>query len=74
MTGKDRVLLAKYAINVDDDKWILGITRRTAQETLDLIKACLYLGYEPTDILTSKAWVTLVNKVKALEEKTSNDG
>lgn len=69
-SDEDLALLNEHAFELDG-RWLFpgSQVRRSAEETLILIKACLALGCEVTDILPAKTWVTLVNKVLALETR-----
>jgi hypothetical protein len=70
--AEDRELLLAHATEIEPGRWVLnssGMVDRDASATLLVIRACVTLGVPVSDLMTARAWGTLVAKVAALEAR-----
>lgn len=63
--------LRENATRLDDGRWWFTSYPHSETEALAITEACLLLDMPVTDIVTSRAWLRLVDKVAALEERVA---
>jgi hypothetical protein len=66
--------LEKTASQTPNGRWYWGpwepekTFTHSKEEALHIAKACLYLGTRVTDVVTSRTWLTLIERLADLEE------
>src|SRR5712691_9932797 len=70
-SAEDLELLNKYANESVSGMWLIGDGwyQHTTEAALTIIKSCLILDVEVTDIVTAEAWYKIIMKISALEAR-----